>query len=376
MNKNIFIASRMKNIVERKAVIDVVHTLGHSPIFIEAEQMKIGEESKALMDNMINRADCMVIVIGDDIGVPDENLGGVPPFIYEISQFRNRLMNLDKAENTDYKNGVRCLVFQQTDFKGRAMLKAESEVSITMAKQGEESSFEDFEFHDYDDLAAKVHESIQDYWGESSYVGNSITHRLTISWSGLNQHGMLGKITSLLFTEHNLNVVRVSASSIDGNASINISVSPWNNSDVPEEKLLEQRIRETFSDSEIENNISETHINQIKVSINRDSPKPKFYFELRVLDVPGILNALCKVLFDQKMDIDDIRQRPILDGHKNQSIIILSLIPINNLGEDEAVRAYLQLESRLRNLVGVRAITSMRADERTRAGAVINKHLM
>ena len=47
--KKIFVASRMKNVVERKAVIDVIHMLGHIPVFIEAEQMLPGKESKDLM---------------------------------------------------------------------------------------------------------------------------------------------------------------------------------------------------------------------------------------------------------------------------------------------------------------------------------------
>ena len=351
-SNNIFVASRMKHIVERKAVIDIIHTIGHSPVFIEAEQMRTGSDSIPLMNDMIDRSSLFIAVICEELGPDDENLE-LPPLVYEIKRFRNKVLKQSDQENKTIKG----LIFMQENFNGKLLLEPKCRTSLKLALSDGEKYFKKVRFRDYDDLAVKVYNIVTKLWGVPEKHLDNATHKISISWAGKNKSGLLGTVASLLFTEYGLNINRVSASTVDNNAAIAISASMWFDSSLPKLDDIKSEIKKEVGGA-LGTDVTFNHEKPI-INIERmKSEKPRFYFELKVLDIPGVLNALCKVFDDQNMDIEDIRQKPLASESKNQSMIIFTLTQIKP-NRAKAYTAFIQLESRLRNFVGVRAINSL-----------------
>lgn len=327
---NIFVASRMKNVAERKAAIDVVHSLGHTPIFIEAQQMRAGAESKKLMDDMIDIAEAMIIILDEDhnLGYPDPNLSGRTPLVYEIEMFKrnseNWMDHIMVFARRSYGGQI-----DSEAFKNVSRLLGEGEVLVTG-------------FSYYEEVATAVFDAIREKWGRGRPKPASELH-FYITWSGTDQPGRLEATAGLLFTEFHLNVTHLSAMGVDHRANIILTASSTDEKAPSSQDVVDGLKEELGPGFDVR-------------PIDSHGFSSSFYFELRVLDVPGVLNALCKVLIDAGVNIDDIRQRPASQEYDRQAVIMMWLSPTER--DSELERTYLGLEDRLRNLVGVRSIRS------------------
>ncbi len=337
---NIFVASRMKNVVERKAVIDAVHRLGHTPIFIEAEQMRSGDDSRPLMDAMLARADAMIAVLDDHTGTSDPNLDGRTPLLYELTEFHRRAAHENAIE-----------VFLRYDFQGNpdsaSALKA---VCTALPGVGERIR----RYTDYDDLAVNAHKLIKERWDDVESVARPAEH-LLLKWQGEDEPGRLGAITELLYTDFKLNILHASGTVLGRSATIVLSMTPWTEEPMNPDAIKEALWGELGGSGEVGGHLRPIHVE------TQAGPPPcsLFHFEIRVLDVPGVLNALCKALTMAGVGIDDLRQRPAGREHKRQSVVMMWLSPGPDNRQDPE-HLYLRLESRLRNLVGVQSIVGRR----------------
>lgn len=335
---NLFVVSRMKNVAERKAVIDVIHQLGHSPGFIEAQQMGLGVESLRLMNKMADTADGLVIIVDEDydLGQKDKNCGHRPPMVYEILRFMERM--------PDWREDGRILAFYRRSPSRPRVSQAAADL------MGYLECDQDFltPFYNYDDLTLSSHDAILDRWGVGEPEHTEELH-IHISWSGQDRPGLLGEMAGFLFTEFGLNVTHLSGIGVDGHGSIMLTgethVHPL---PTPE------AIREALADPDGLG--LRTSVDQIGL----DGFPSELYFELRVLDVPGVLNALCKVLGESNVSIDDIRQRPASREYDRQAVIMVWLSTPHDDSDLDVNRTFMRLESRLRNLVGVRSLGSRR----------------
>lgn len=353
---NVFVASRMKNIVERKAVIDIIHTLGHTPIFIEAEQMQQGEESVNLMLSMIERADRLIAIVDDHLGFSDKNLDYKAPLVFELNEFSKKITTTLSKSDSKEKFAI---IFKRKAFD-EANRNHDIENVLSLLRDANKKYIEFYDFADYDDLSAMAHKQISKLWKSVDPVLRKGIN-LSINWHGNNKPGMLSSITELLFSKFHHNVNFVSGSSVNEKASIVITAVPWDDDEIAKIGEIREIIKEEISDSSIE----------IEEFTDDEASRPKYYVEIRVLDVPGVLNTLCKVLNDQELDILDIRQRPSYGNHKRQSQIVLILAPCNSNTHDPQ-EIYLKIESRLRNLVGVRSISSSFLNPKEKATETIS----
>ncbi len=332
---NFFVVSRMKNVAERKAVIDVIHDLGHEPGFIESQQMRIGADATPLMDLMADRADALVIILDDDqdLGRVDNNLGYRTPMVYEITQFTKKKQN----KNWMKENRIQVFGRQSHDGWSRAVKDVANILNCST----------DFvtPFNYYDDLAISAYDQIRKLWKPAEPAESTPLH-LHIHWTGQDRPGRLGALAGFLFTEFGLNVTHLSGIGVQRRGSI-ILTGTTAKRPLPTVGEIHDAIEH------------ELHL-KIQVDEIKEGCFPSdLYFELRILDVPGVLNALCKVVGDE-VSIDDIRQRPTSLEHKRQAEILMWLsLPMAKTAED-INREYLRIESRLRNLVGVRALSSRR----------------
>jgi glycine cleavage system regulatory protein len=341
---NIFVASRMKNIVERKAVIDVVHSTGHVPKFIEAEQMRMGKDSKNLMNEMIGRSEAFILISDDSHGYNDKNLGGLPPLLYELKEFVTR------AEKKRWKLSKVMAIWMRKGYKRRfpdPLLQRDIRL-VVPEKEGVEIQH----YEEYDELAVSVRNFILKQWGSASHPKRQSKFQLQLEFHGLDKKGILGRLAELLYSRYSMNISYVSGSSLGGRASLIIAAETWD----PSAQVANEKDIEDFLRKELE---QYTKIDDLcaKLSPKHDA-KAKFYFEMRVLDVPGVLSALCKALNKLNMNILDLRQRPAAREFDRQSEIVIWMTPAK-AGHQKAIdNDYLRVETRLRNLVGLQALSS------------------
>lgn len=332
---NIFVVSRMKNVAERKAAIDVIHSLGHEPGFIESQQMRTGPDATQLMDLMADRAEYMVIIVDDDhdLGRVDRNLGNRTPMVYEITKF------LEKEANQNWKEDSRILVFGRQSHDGWS--HAVKDVARILDCRTEFV----LPFSYYDDLAISAYDRIKELWGYAQDDEASPLH-LHIHWAGRDRPGRLGALAGFLFTKFGLNVTHLSGIGVESRGSI-ILTGTTARKPMPAAEEIEEAIQRELK---LEVQVDE---------IDAGGFPSDLYFEVRVLDVPGVLNALCKVV-GEEISIDDIRQRPTSSGDERQAEIMMWLSLPKTGSALDVEREYLRLEARLRNLVGVRALSSRR----------------
>jgi predicted amino acid-binding ACT domain protein len=324
----------MKNIVERKTVIDIVHYMKHRPIFIEAEQMRQGEQSKPLIDEMIKNSDALIIIDDDHLGRSEKWLRDMTPLQYEIREFQKRVVKM----GWDPRN--RIVAFVRKNFRGQPISEAVYSYMCTLVDGAENTE----SYKEYDDLAESVRKIIKNRWGIGTLEINKSKY-IKIQYSGQDKPGILGTIAELLYTQFRMNVTHVSGTAVGDQAFIVVIAVPWIGISYEPDK---DKIRIALNDTLKEN---------VDVSIGFGCGfEAKFYFELRVLDVPGVLNALCKALAALHINISDLRQRPAPREFDRQSIILMWLTPTN--AERDIEDCYLRVEARLRNLVGVLAISS------------------
>ncbi|ANM29976.1 hypothetical protein ABI59_10935 [Acidobacteria bacterium Mor1] len=352
---HIFVASRMKNIVERKSAIDVVHSLGHVPVFIEAEQMARGIESKALMESMVERSDAFLMICDDHLGHADSNLEGRPPLIFELQHFMAR----DQVNGAPPGDSLHIWMREPFGVKGEPIVP-ELNAQIAIALPGL-SEIKYHYYREYHDLAADLYSVVLGGWGRGNLSRALAGMRLHLRFGGADSPGILGRVAELLYSKFRLNVSYVSGSSVGGLAALDLTAECWEpERKLPDEDSVMEAINRELSSLGVERlpdaeATSETLVRTLPAATKRST----FYFELGVLDVPGVLSALCKALAQQEINIRALQQRPAREEGRSEIILRAAPAVGDEIAESEIYRRFLRLETRLRNLVGVQSLSSM-----------------
>jgi glycine cleavage system regulatory protein len=90
------------------------------------------------------------------------------------------------------------------------------------------------------------------------------------------------------------------------------------------------------------------------------SIKKQFYVELRTIDTPGQLNAVCKVLKELWFNIDELKLKPMPPEFERQTTITLLISRRAPQHTEHLKTTLIELETALNTLIGVRAFSIVR----------------
>jgi hypothetical protein len=97
---------------------------------------------------------------------------------------------------------------------------------------------------------------------------------------------------------------------------------------------------------------------QVLVELDQTPPlKWQFYMEVRTIDAPGQLNAICKVLKELRFNIDELQLKPTEPEYRRQTTMNFWLSKRDVDKPSDCDIELMELESAIRMLVGVRAFS-------------------
>lgn len=345
----IFVSSRMKELyIERKTVIETIHFEGHTPLYIEAERFDRNKAARDTMLSLLADADAFLSIHYLSAGREFRILDGLTPIKYELEQFRRIHKNLP------------IFLFRRVE--------EDMNPNHTMVKYFEdvasELGTEIVKFERPDELDKHLLDALSSYREAIDAV--QAPYRVTIRYVGQDFAGLVAAISETLFTMYRLNVDYISHAASEGHSTVCVSCSPrepkGRGAVVNKRQLqsmLLRAIRRELRIARTDGRYVPKRGRDIRpaVVVNVDTdvrPTLQFFVELRAIDAPGQLNAVCKVLRERGYNIDELQLRPTPWEYSRQTTITLRLSHLNFDGT-EPKRRLNALEGALRYLVGVRS---------------------
>jgi len=343
----IFVSSRMEELVmERKTAIESLHFAGHTPLYIETEPMVKNKEAKQVMDSLIRSADALVSIYYLSEGRIESILNNLSPIYYEFEEFKR--IHPEKP----------IFLFRK---RPDIFVNPSANLLEWFKNKKEQYKLPYLEFIKTDELAGEIVNQLGNY---ATKPCGTKDNRIIIRYSGPDFIGLIGKVSEVIFTSFKMNIDYISHASRGGLATIYLSCSPIES--LPRLMHLKQILCKQLADDIIKVEGEDRGIDgfnpnkKFEIKIDRDdtkSPNMQFFVELRTIDAPGQLNAICKVLKELKFNIDELQQKPTPPEYKRQSNMILWLSPKNDKSKNEIKTTLIKLETAIRNLVGVRAFS-------------------
>lgn len=354
-----FVSSRMRELsVERKEAIEAIHFAGHTPIYIETEPQVKDEETKIVMDDLLKGSDGFVLICYLSEGRHEEVLGHLTPIQYELCKFRE--LHPDSP----------VLLFRKVP---DPYVTPSPGLILWVEAVSRDLRINIVDFQGSQELDSELLKALRTYKKDRST--SDIAEKLIIRYTGPDFIGLIAKISGILFSVYKLNIDYISHASRGGLATLYASCTPRELPDHPtmiekeelrenlikgiKEDLLEAAGQDRFVDG------ADPH-GALNIEVDKDTTAPKpfeFYVELRNIDAPGQLNAVCRVLKAHKINIDELQLKPTPPEYKRQVSICLWLSKPewqSRLADElqkEIVKELRDLEIGLRDLIGVRAFS-------------------
>ena len=335
--------------IERKTAIEAIHFAGHTPLYIETEPERKNQEARDTMDTLIQSADAFVSIFYLSEGRRSQILDGATPIEYELAQFLKR------------HPGKPILMFRK--------MQEDAPVSPTMIGWFESNATALEIPIDRFETPHKLYELVRRRLKSKRFAAktdNAIpAHEFTILYMGPDYVGLVGKLSSVIFTKHKLNIDYISHAAHRGHSTICLSCSPrmlpGDHDPVDSDALRDDLTDEIKADIALAPSqhrwpTTSDPAYPIKIVVNRDSTTRRtrqFFVKLRTIDAPGQLNAVCAQLRDRLFNIDEMHLHPSPPEHKRQTDITLWLSSQSRRNvqrEMEDIRGVLQY------LVGVRSL--------------------
>ena len=335
----IFVSSRIKELSwERKIAVETIHDSGHTPLYIETEP-RDRKQAKDRMDKLIGRADGFLLMLYLSKGEPDPKLDpgkAIPrtPIEYEYQQFYDKHLNK----------------------QNHLILRKKTDKFVTVSNDlnawFDNIKGETFPWGEFD-TPEQLISLIKDWLMDRPPIDEEVfeKQRFIIQYTGPDYIGLIAKISEVLFSKYTLNIDYISHASRSNRSTIYISCSSLEETNI-EEKFIEQ-LQEVLED-EVDKDLklaiedgrasekvkSDGEEKKLNVKSEQSSEKPfkisiheypenppdyQFYIELRTIDAPGQLNAVCNVLRDANYNIDEIVLKPTEKEHRRQTTISLWL---------------------------------------------------
>lgn len=370
-----FVSSRINHESQpaRKSAIEALHDAGHRVLYIEGEQSEEDPgQLRMTMEGMISNADVFVGVYHvDSKGVRSSALDGLTPIEFELSCMVNTLKRRGREQDVR----THLLLFQLRGTKQRWLSKILKSVAP-------ESRPPIIEYGHYNDLIGTVFDKAYGASFPPSDITRRSNYTIQIEYHGRDEAGLLQIISEFLVSHHAMNVNDVWASSRQKNALLYLSAS-WIGDDSrrPTDRGTMENALRSMLEQRLEVKLDERSLRVYDNGGLDDGDHVYGYFDIRVIDAPGQLNTICKALKRYDLNITRINLTPApLEFHRQTSISLE--IELDRRGSTDMTRRakFLQLETLLRDLIGVRSMTSRLAHpalvpdpgQRRRRGAVDN----
>lgn len=366
----IFVSSRMAELsAERKLVIEAIHRLGHVPLFIETQrELKKKEEigNVETIKRMIESSDAVVCVHYLTFG---------KTFNYGTRYQTPTEFEYDYAL---HEKGLPCLFLRQCPPKGVNSAKELNEyLEKTVANDKKKIGFN--KLLKYNDIIAdagsiKAREAIitaLEKWTKDlipKYRSQrQIVDTYSVRYIGPDTPGLIYAFCESIFWDFSLDLTFISLASRADGATLYITCKK---SRLSEEKKYEpndlrDRLLEIIPQilPQLNKKARKTNIKpDDKIIIQVESPegeeKTKFYnaqLEMRIINTPGSLMAVTKVLKNMGFNIEEIIFKPSEYGHIKQVDLTLWLWHQNLPNKSLRGRCIYDLESSLSQSVVVRS---------------------
>ena len=348
----IFVSSRLDELfLERKTAVEVIHFEGHTPLYIETEKEVRDKLAKKTMLSLIADADALLSIHFLTAGRKFPILRLLTPIEFELEEFRR------------LHKGKPIFIFRRTQedvAPNPTMLKYFDDVA-------KEIGATPITFQRPEDLQRKLRAVLGAYEHEADDVRPP--YRVTVRYVGPDFIGLIGKISEVLFTACKFNIDYISHASQGGHATVCLSCSPRR---LPESgtpidkrrlrKALLLQCRLDCQKAKEDNRLIGTAAGELEPDIVVDideagTTRAQLFVELRAIDAPGQLNAVCRVLRTHDYNIDELQLRPTPPEYYRQTTMTLRLSKKDGILADRPAELE-AIESALRYLVGVRAVTT------------------
>jgi len=345
----IFVSSRMVELSsERKIAVDSLHFAGHTPLYIETEPEVKDLAAKQIMDSLIESAEALVLIYYLSPGRPDGILGDLTPIQYEFTEFRKH-----------HPNSPILLFRRKPDPEVQPSSYLLNWFLINKAK---EAKLEILEFSSSHEFASSILHKVKDLKLETDKL--TAPRRIIIRYTGTDFIGLIGAVSEILFSRYKLNVDYISHAGKGGLATLYISCSPrgeFPNLDYLRNDIF-TRVKDDIVGAAKESRLVDGANSQTDpdITIDEDTTTPvkdQFYVELRTIDAPGQLNAVCKVLRELRFNIDELQLKPTPPEYERQTTMVLWISKKNFQDIKDLKIILFDLETSINTLIGVRAFS-------------------
>lgn len=335
--------------MERKAAVDSVHLAGHEPIFIETEPQVKDKAARRTMDLMIKRSEALISLCYLSLGKLDPILGRRSPIDYEMWRF--------------LKTHPAGPVFIFAKNRDR-YVNQDPHLEEWLQKQSEKGH-EIIPFDTPADLSEQVVHRVKDL--PKTTITKAET-RKAVRYEGPDYLGLVEVLSETLFAGCGANIGYISQGARAGVATVLLGCTFRENS--LSATRIQRRLRSAVMKSIEDEQARQPHLADrrrifpVRIKIEDDfliSACEEFFVEIRTIDTPGQLNAVCKVLKRLRLNINDITLRPAPSEYQRQTTIALWISSMDNEDfeprSEASIATLARLESEVRDIIGVRSFS-------------------
>jgi len=334
--------------MERKIAVDTLHFAGHTPLYIETEPEVKDQAAKKVMDSFIQDAEAILLIYYLSEGRLQPLLGGLSPIEYEFLEFRK------------HHSKAPFILFQKTP--EREVHPSGHLIQFFELEAAKEAGAKIIQFSSHQKLATSILKEVKKYKLKKDKL-ISVSH-IIIRYTGPDFIGLIGIVSEILFSHYKLNIDYISHAGRGGLATLYIACSPrgvFPDFEVLKNDLLSGvrgDLRKATKQGRLINSTSKKILPEISIDEDR-TPKIKkqYYLEVRTIDTPGQLNAVCKVLRDLRFNIDELQLKPTSPQYPRQTTMALWVSKRHAHQEKDYKPILMQLETTLDDLIGVRSFS-------------------
>lgn len=340
--------------IERKTAIEAIHFCGHTPLYIETEPEVKDEAARDTMNKLVADADGFISIYYLSEGRRSPILNNLTPIEYELVQF----LNVNEGKKAPV------MFFKQKPDK----FVTPSPHLEWFEDMADRLSITPVVFDGPGEIESEVRKALAQFKEQKDLA--CAKTRFTIRYVGPDFIGLIGKLSEVVFTGYRLNIDYISHAARGGRATTYVSCSPRVLRGAAEDidpltlqehmrAIIEEDFRNAGTDDDyrLVDGSDLVILPDIKVDRDLTEPRPyQFFTEVRTIDAPGQLTAICKEFRLRHFNIDEFQLRPSPPEHPRQTTMSLWVSKPSKWATDrDEDRA--ELERSLRYLIGVRAFT-------------------
>ncbi len=393
---NIFLTSRMNNEVfwERKILVERLNSENYTPLYFEGEPKDIPKE---VMDYMLQNSDVFMPLYFITCGREAPDLGNVTPIEYELLEYiqqQDRFPREMKKPILLLDKELPAEISQDQSFEKLSQIQKlhnlKEKIERYQEEIGQEPNTRKVSFMNINEVLPKICEILAKFREKSEKSmawEKQQEKKYVIKYHGPDTVGLIATITDVLFNRFLMNIENVSHATGGKTATVFIWCKPRSHM----EDYFLQELNEMFSskvrnmlkkrlsilEKKKEKNCSEDRTILVKniqntienlrqfyeqeryfsieqeFTCQAEEEQECYYMEVRHIDAPGQLSIICSKLKEENINIEDLYLLPV-EGYKRQRNLRVWFRDLEHREEERLIPA---LESKLYNIIGVRAVS-------------------